>query len=130
MLSSGKSKRNSCCIFIILQVLTIFLSPSCSSSSSRVNLEPKSRFKKVENGNYAVDIGKMFKFSMINVGGLDIVDCNKKLILAIIWQLMRKYTLQVLAELGRHQGLAEVNDDHIVAWANARVSISHPFNMC
>jgi plastin-1 len=55
----------------------------------RVNLEPKSRFKEVENGNYAVDLGKMLKFSMINVGGLDIVDGNKKLILAIIWQLMR-----------------------------------------
>ncbi len=57
---------------------------------SRVNLEPKSRFKEVENGNYAVDLCKMMRFSMINVGGLDIVDGNKKLILAIIWQLMRK----------------------------------------
>ncbi len=91
-------------------------------SNNRVNIEPKSRFKKVENGNYAVEICKSFKFSMINVGGLDIIDGNKKLILAIMWQLMRKYTLQVLAELGRHQGLAEVTDDHIVAWANARVS--------
>ena len=52
-------------------------------------MEPKSRFKEVENGNYAVDLCKMLKFSMVNVGGLDIVDGNKKLILAIIWQLMR-----------------------------------------
>lgn len=59
-------------------------------SYNRVNLEPKSRFKLVENGNYVVDLGKMMKFSLINVGGLDIVDGNKKLILAIIWQLMRK----------------------------------------
>jgi plastin-1 len=54
-----------------------------------VNLEVKSRFKAVENANYVVDLAKMLKFSMINVGGLDIVDGNKKLILAIIWQLMR-----------------------------------------
>jgi plastin-1 len=44
----------------------------------------------VENANYVVEIGKGMKFSMINVGGLDIVDGSKKLILAIIWQLMRK----------------------------------------
>lgn len=61
-----------------------------NKTHDRVNLEPKSRFKLVENGNYVVDLGKMMKFSLINVGGLDIVDGNKKLILAIIWQLMRK----------------------------------------
>jgi plastin-1 len=43
----------------------------------------------VENGNYAVNICKEFGFSMVNIGGLDIVDKKKKLILAIIWQLMR-----------------------------------------
>jgi len=67
----------------------IFISPS-AVYFFRVNLEPKSRFKEVENGNYAVDLCKMMRFSMINVGGLDIVDGNKKLILGIIWQLMRK----------------------------------------
>ena len=63
---------------------------NCTCTCHRVNLEPKGRFKLVENGNYVVDLGKMLKFSLINVGGLDIVDGNKKLILAIIWQLMRK----------------------------------------
>jgi plastin-1 len=87
-----------------------------------VNIDTTSRFKKVENGNYAVEIAKLFKFSMINVGGLDIIDGNKKMILGIFWQLMRKYTLQVLALLGSHQGIADVNDDKIVAWANAKVS--------
>lgn len=56
----------------------------------RANPECKSRYKMVENANYVVEIAKNMKFSMINVGGLDIVDGNKKLILAIIWQLMRK----------------------------------------
>lgn len=55
-----------------------------------MNLEPKSRFKKVENANYVVDLGKQMNFTLINVGGLDIVDGSKKLILAIIWQIMRK----------------------------------------
>eukprot|EP01034_Spumella_vulgaris_P021897 gene21897-27974_t len=87
----------------------------------RANFEPKSRFKQVENANYAVEIGKNMKFSMINVGGLDIVDGSKKLILAIIWQLMRKYTLSVLAGLAIHEGITEVTDDHIVKWANEKV---------
>jgi plastin-1 len=55
-----------------------------------VNSDPKSRYKKIENANYAVELCKNMKLSVINVGGLDIVDGNKKLILAIIWQLMRK----------------------------------------
>jgi plastin-1 len=89
----------------------------------RANENPKSRYKQVENANYAVDIGKAMKFTLINVGGLDIVDGNKKLILAIIWQLMRKYTLQVLQDLARYEGISEITEDHIVAWANAKVSI-------
>lgn len=88
----------------------------------RVNENPISRYKKIENANYAVELGKQMKLTLINVGGIDIVDGNKKLILAIIWQLMRRYTLNVLSELGRYQGIAEVTDDHIVQWANGKVS--------
>mmetsp|Transcript_15071 Transcript_15071/g.25123 ORF Transcript_15071/g.25123 Transcript_15071/m.25123 type:complete len:586 (-) Transcript_15071:608-2365(-) len=90
----------------------------------RVNQDPKSRFKKVENGNYVVELGKIMKFSLINVGGLDIVDGNKKLILAIMWQLMRKYTLSVLSELAIKQNISDVSEDHIVAWANETVKAS------
>lgn len=63
----------------------------------RVNIDPKSKFKCVENCNYAVDIGKsdLFHFSLVGIGGIDIVDKKKKLVLAIIWQAMRMYTLQV-----------------------------------
>ncbi len=78
----------------------------------------------VENANYVVEIGKAMKFSMINVGGLDIVDGNKKLILAIIWQLMRKYTLTVLAGLAVHEHITEITEDHIVKWANDKVAAS------
>jgi hypothetical protein len=38
---------------------------------------------------------------LVNVGGLDIVDKNKKLILAIVWQLMRRYILDMLKKLSR-----------------------------
>lgn len=56
----------------------------------RVNKNATSKFKKVENSNYAVNIGKEMGLSLVNIGGVDIVDKVKKLILAIIWQLMRK----------------------------------------
>ena len=38
-------------------------------------------FKKVENCNQVVKIGKQLKFSLVNIAGHDIVQGNKKLIL-------------------------------------------------
>jgi len=38
-------------------------------------------FRKVENCNQVVKIGKQLKFSLVNVAGNDIVQGNKKLIL-------------------------------------------------
>ncbi|KAJ1412003.1 calponin homology domain-containing protein, partial [Ochromonadaceae sp. CCMP2298] len=91
----------------------------------RVNYEPKSRFKAVENCNYIVDLGKgALGFSLTNVGGLDILDGNKKLILAFMWQLMRMYTLKVLTTLALSQGITSVTDEVIVAWANEKVRAS------
>ena len=50
----------------------------------RVNKDPVSRFKKVENGNYAVMVSRdRVNISVVNCGGLDIVDGNKKIILGM-----------------------------------------------
>lgn len=87
----------------------------------RVNLDSTSRYKKVENGNLVIEVGKSMKLSLINIGGLDIVDGNKKMILAVIWQLMRRYTLKVLEDLAKYQGISDLTEDHIIAWANAKV---------
>jgi plastin-1 len=56
----------------------------------RVTLNAKSRFTKIENANYAVNIAKALSLSVVNVGGTDIVDGNKKMVLALTFQLMRK----------------------------------------
>lgn len=40
----------------------------------------KMPFRKVENCNQVIKIGKQLKFSLVNVGGNDIVQGNKKLI--------------------------------------------------
>ena len=92
-------------------------------SWKRVNHAPKSKFKKVENCNYAVVLGKQMQFSLVNVGGVDICDGNKKLILAIIWQLMRMHTFKILDALGGASG-RPVSDDDIIAWANGKVASS------
>lgn len=41
----------------------------------------KMPFKKVENCNQVIKIGRQLKFSLVNVAGHDIVQGNKKLIL-------------------------------------------------
>ncbi|CAM6096511.1 unnamed protein product [Calypogeia fissa] len=79
----------------------------------------KMPFKKVENCNQAVAIGKTLKFSLVNVSGKDFVEGNKKLTLAFLWQLMRYHVLYLLKNL-RLQG-REVSDVDIVQWANLKV---------
>ncbi|KFQ44690.1 Plastin-3, partial [Nestor notabilis] len=72
--------------------------------------------KKLENCNYAVDLGKHpAKFSLVGIGGQDLNDGNPTLTLALVWQLMRRYTLNVLEDLGEGQ---KANDDIIVSWVN------------
>jgi plastin-3 len=37
--------------------------------------------EKLENCNYAVELGKQLKFSLVGIAGQDISDCNPTLIL-------------------------------------------------
>ncbi|EPS58273.1 hypothetical protein M569_16542, partial [Genlisea aurea] len=77
-------------------------------------------FRKVENCNQVVKIGKQIKFSLVNIAGNDIVEGNKKLILAYLWQLMRHQMLQLLKSLRFHG--KEITDGDILTWANHKVS--------
>ncbi|KAE8287880.1 Plastin-3 T-plastin [Larimichthys crocea] len=87
--------------------------------NNKVNKPPYPKLgtnmKKLENCNYAVELGKTAKFSLVGIGGQDLNDGNATLTLALVWQLMRRYTLNVLEELGDGQ---KVNDDIIVKWVN------------
>jgi len=74
--------------------------------------------------NYAVDIGKeAFKFSLVGVQGKDIADGNRKLTLALIWQLMRFHMVSLLASLRQLDG-GKIGDDEMVQWANKKVKES------
>jgi len=83
--------------------------------------EPLNRFKKIENCNYAVDIGKQLKFSLVGIGGVDIVDGNKTLTLGLVWQLMRFHVVSILKSLSQKEG-QEITDSDIIRWANQTVS--------
>jgi plastin-1 len=48
-----------------------------------------SRFKAVENTNYAVELATANKMHMVGIQGSDIVDGTKTLVLGLVWQLMR-----------------------------------------
>jgi len=93
----------------------------------KVEKKPDNKFKKIANDNIAVDLGKgnKFKLSLVGIGGSDIADGNKKLLLAFVWQLMRYHTLKFLAEVqAKKFGGKPVNDEMIVAWANEQVKNS------
>uniref|UniRef100_A0A804U8I3 Calponin-homology (CH) domain-containing protein n=1 Tax=Zea mays TaxID=4577 RepID=A0A804U8I3_MAIZE len=81
-------------------------------------------FRKVENCNQVIKIGKELNFSLVNVAGNDIVQGNKKLILAFLWQLMRTSILQLLRNLRSHSKEKEMTDADILIWANSKVKES------
>ncbi|KAL7681995.1 putative calponin domain, EF-hand domain, EF-hand domain pair, CH domain superfamily [Plasmopara halstedii] len=86
---------------------------------NKVNMVAPNKFKQVENCNYCVVLGKQLKFSLVNVGGADIFEGAKKMILSIVWQSMRYQQLKILSELAAGRG--EITDKDIIAWANNKV---------
>ena len=84
--------------------------------------EPKpllSRFKMVENTNYAVELAKANRMHIVGIQGADIVDGSRTLTLGLVWQLMRRNIIQTLASISK--GGKEVTDSDIVRWANETV---------
>ncbi|OAF69288.1 Plastin-1 [Intoshia linei] len=80
--------------------------------------------ERVENCNYAVEIGKKLKFSLVGIQGKDLYDGIETLVLAFVWQLMKAYTLSILSEIAT-TGIDMKNmDQAILAWANEKLSES------
>jgi plastin-1 len=76
------------------------------------------RFKAVENTNYAVEIGKQNRFSLVGIQGADITDGQRLLTLGMVWQLMRKDIVNTLSALAQRMGKREISDADMVTWAN------------
>ncbi|KAF4552441.1 Fimbrin-like protein [Elsinoe fawcettii] len=77
-----------------------------------------SRFKAVENTNYAVEIGKQNRFSLVGIQGADITDGQRTLTLGMVWQLMRRDIINTLGALAKRMGKRDLSDADMVSWAN------------
>ena len=77
-----------------------------------VDKKPNNPFKKTVNCQEVIDASKKSKYQIIGIGGGDIRDGNKKYILAIVWQMMRAHSLQVIGNK---------TEEELVAWGNERV---------
>jgi len=71
------------------------------------------------NCNYAVEVGKKLNFVLVGIGGSDIMEGNKVLTLALVWQLMRAYTLSLLSKL--NEDGTPIVESEIIAWANSKL---------
>lgn len=88
------------------------------------NQSKLSRFKQVENCNYAVDLAKQNGMHLVGIQGADIVDGTKTLVLGLVWQLMRlsiTKTLTAISGKGR-----PISDTEILKWANTTAQKAKP----
>ncbi|XP_051151890.1 fimbrin-5-like isoform X2 [Andrographis paniculata] len=107
--------------WVLLEVLDK-VSPGCVNWKLATKPPIKMPFRKVENCNQVISIGADLNFSLVNVAGNDLVQGNKKLIIAFLWQLMRYAMLQLLKNLRSHnQSRKEITDTDILNWANNKV---------
>uniref|UniRef100_A0A3Q0R837 Plastin 1 (I isoform) n=1 Tax=Amphilophus citrinellus TaxID=61819 RepID=A0A3Q0R837_AMPCI len=76
--------------------------------------------KKLENCNYAVELGRdVARFSLVGIGGENLNEGSRVHTLALVWQLMRRYTVQVLSDLGDGE---RMGDQIILNWVNKMLS--------
>ncbi|XP_042357311.1 plastin-1 [Plectropomus leopardus] len=76
--------------------------------------------KKLENCNYAVELGRdVAHFSLVGIGGENLNEGSRMHTLALVWQLMRRYTVLVLSDLGDGE---RVGDQIILGWVNTTLS--------
>ncbi|KAF2426240.1 fimbrin [Tothia fuscella] len=77
-----------------------------------------SRFKAIENTNYAIELGKQNMFSLVGVQGADISDGQRTLTLGLVWQLMRRDIVSTLSALAQRLGKREISDADMIKWSN------------
>ncbi|KAJ5075124.1 fimbrin-1 [Anaeramoeba ignava] len=86
----------------------------------KVNLVPNDVFKKLENCNYVIELGKSLHLHLINISGENIQEGNKTLILGFVWQAMEYHIKTILTKLNVIQS-GRITDKDIVTWANTKI---------
>jgi len=84
-------------------------------------IEAKKFQEVLGNCNYVVELCKELNLTLVGISGSDIRDGHQMFILAIVWQLMRAYTISLLQKLCADGG-APIDDAAIIAWANKKLS--------
>ena len=77
-----------------------------------VDKKPSNPFKQTVNCNEVIDASKKSNYHIVGIGGGDIRDGNKKYILAIVWQMMRAHSLQIIGNK---------SEEELITWGNDRV---------
>ena len=80
---------------------------------NRVEAGTKNPFKIGFNCQEVIDSSKRSGFNIISIGNKDIQEGRKLHILAIVWQLMRAYTLKYIGDKG---------EEELIYWGNYKVS--------
>eukprot|EP01114_Cavostelium_apophysatum_P019727 TRINITY_DN6435_c0_g1_i2.p1 TRINITY_DN6435_c0_g1~~TRINITY_DN6435_c0_g1_i2.p1 ORF type:complete len:1368 (+),score=421.80 TRINITY_DN6435_c0_g1_i2:30-4133(+) len=102
---------------LLLKVLDA-ISPSVVPWT-KVNLQPGNAYKKIENCNLVITLCKKLNFPIVNIGGKDIHECNRKFLLSILWQCMRFHFFSILRNL-RSEG-KDITEADMLAWANSKI---------
>lgn len=91
----------------------------------------------LENCNYMVELGQRAGFSLVGVAGSDLKERQTTPVLALLWQLMRAYTLSLLVRLaeetegdtmGYHRARSPISSKPIISergiidWVNGRLA--------
>jgi len=90
------------------------------------NQSKLSRFKQVENTNYAVELGKQNGMHLVGIQGADIVDGSKTLVLGLVWQLMRLNITKTLTSLSKSGQGRPISDTEMLKWANTTAQKAKP----
>ena len=83
----------------------------------KIDVNPNNDFKRNINNGATIEACKNMKLKMIGIGGTDITKGDKKMILAIVWQICRLNYLKLIG--GK-------TEEELVKWANDTVGGKHP----
>eukprot|EP00298_Acanthocystis_sp_HF-20_P017573 c21780_g1_i1.p1 GENE.c21780_g1_i1~~c21780_g1_i1.p1 ORF type:complete len:965 (-),score=396.06 c21780_g1_i1:113-3007(-) len=96
------------------------LNPGSVDWTKVATKKPVPKFMKLQNANYVFHLAKVMKISVIGIGGGDLEDGNKKMTLALVWQIMRYHIQTMLMAISTSD--TAITDAEVLAWANAKVA--------
>ena len=104
---------------VILKLLNL-CKPKIVKWKKHVRMKCRHKFDKLGNCKYAIDLcSKHFPFSLVGIGGSDIVDNNQKYINTLLYQIMVYHSKKILSDMTF--GGKTVKDSDILDWSNKKL---------